>query len=90
MPNEAFFIEIQNFWTWADKWADKFWGIWGIFCQTISTHFGTVSPSSSMFFIIQPLFLHKTQPLLSTSQIFICDWDLNLNLNRKELAFVCP
>ena len=27
MPNEAFFIEIQNFWAWADK-------LWGIFGQT--------------------------------------------------------
>ena len=50
-PNQAFFIEIQNFWA----WADKFWGIWGIFGQTISTHFGTVT--------IQPLFLQKTKPL---------------------------
>ena len=41
------------------NWADKFWGIWGIFGQTISTHFGTVSPLS-MFSIIQPLFLQKT------------------------------
>ena len=37
-PVKHFFIEIQNFWA----WADKFWGIWGIFGQTISTHFGTV------------------------------------------------
>ena len=44
------------------NWADKFWGIWGIFGQTISTHFGTVSPLS-MFSIIQPLFLQKTKPL---------------------------
>jgi hypothetical protein len=32
-PNEAFFIEIQNFWA----WEDKFMGIWGIFGRTIST-----------------------------------------------------
>ena len=38
------------------NWADKFWGIWSIFSQTISTHFGTVSPLS-MFSII-PLFNH--------------------------------
>ena len=32
--NEAFFfIEIPNFWA----WADKFWGIWGNFVQFIST-----------------------------------------------------
>jgi hypothetical protein len=40
------------------NWADKFWGIWGIFGQTSSTHFGTMSPLS-MFSIIQPLFLKK-------------------------------
>ena len=59
---KPFFIEIQNFWAWADNWADKFWGIWDIFRQTISTRFGTVSPLP-MFSIIQPLFLQKTEPL---------------------------
>ena len=59
---KPFFIEIQNFWAWADKLGRKLWGIWGIFGQTISTHFGTVSPLST-FSIIQPLFLHKTKPL---------------------------
>ena len=58
--NEAFFIEIQNFWA----WTDKFLGIWGIFGQTISTHFGTMSPLS-MFFIIQPLILQKPKPNIS-------------------------
>ena len=47
-------ILIPNF----RAWADTFWGIWGIFGQLISTHFGTVSPLS-MFFINQPLFLKK-------------------------------
>ena len=56
-PNEAFFfIEIPNFWA----WADKFWGIVGTFGRFISTHFGTVSPLS-MFFINQPLFLQKAK-----------------------------
>ena len=55
-PMKPFFIEFQNFWA----WADKFWGIWGIFGQTISSHFGTVSPLS-MFSIIQPLFIQKTK-----------------------------
>ena len=39
-------------------WADKFWDILGIFSQTISTHFGTVSPLS-MFSIIQPFGLAR-------------------------------
>ena len=34
----------------------------GIFSQTISTYFGTVSPLS-MFSIIQSLFIQKTKPL---------------------------
>ena len=55
---KPFFIEIQNFWA----WADNFWGIWGIFGQLINTRFGTVRPLS-MFSIIQSLFLQKTEPL---------------------------
>ena len=78
---KPFFIEIQKFWV----WADKFWGIWGTFGRTISTHFGTVSPLS-MFSIIQPLYLKKNYAFISTSQTFIWDWDLNLNLGRKELG----
>ena len=66
---------------------------WGIFGQTISTHFGTVSPLS-MFSTLQLPFLQKTKPLYphSTSQTSIWDWDLNLNLGRKsirDLAFLC-
>ena len=71
---KPFFIEIQNFWA----WADKFWGIGGIF-----DHFGTVNPLS-MFSIIPPLFLQKNQAFISTSQIFISDWDFNVS--RKELG----
>ena len=75
-PNElSFHRNHKSFWA----WADRFGGIWGIFGQFISTHFGTVSPLS-MFFINQPLFLQK----LSKSQIFIWDWDLNLD--RKEFG----
>ena len=59
-PTETFFI--FTFGLGQSNWADKFWGIWGIFGQTISTHFGTVSPLF-MFSIIQPLFLQKTKPL---------------------------
>ena len=49
------------------NWAEMFWGIWGIFGQTVSTHFVTVS-SLSMFSIIQPFFLQKTKPLYPTSK----------------------
>jgi hypothetical protein len=84
-PMKPFFIEIQNFGLGQTNWTDNFWGIWGTFSQTIRTHFGTASPLS-MFSIIQPLFLKKKSAFISTSQIFIWDWDLNLNLGRKELG----
>ena len=45
----------------------KFFGAFGgIFGQTISIHFGAVSPLS-MFSIIQPLFLQKTKSLCTLS-----------------------
>ena len=71
-PMKPLFIKYQTFGLGQQNWADKFWRI---FSQTISTHFGTVSPLS-MFSIIQPLFLQK---------IFIWDWNWDLNLGRKEL-----
>ena len=61
-PMKSFFIKIPNFWAWTENWADTFWGIWGIFGQFISAHFGTVSPLS-MFSINQSLILQKTKPL---------------------------
>ena len=61
-PMKPFFMKFRTFVLGQTNWADKFWGIWGIFGQTISTNFGTVS-SLSMFSIIQQLFLQKTKPL---------------------------
>ena len=49
---KPFFIKIR-FGLGQTIWADKFWGIWGIFGQFISTHFCNVSPLS-MFSINQP------------------------------------
>ena len=74
--------KFQTFGLGQTIWADKFWGIWGIFDRFISTHFGTLS---SLFSINQPLYLQKTKPFISKSQIFIWGWDLNLG--RKELGF---
>ena len=51
-----FSLKSRTFGLGQTNWANKFWGIWGIFGQTISTHFGAVSPLP-MFSIIQPLFL---------------------------------
>ena len=42
-PMKPFFIEIQNFGLGQTNLEDKFWDIQGIFGQTISTHFGTIS-----------------------------------------------
>ena len=80
---KPFFIEMLNFGLGQTIWAGRFWSICGIVEQSISPHFGTVSPLS-MFFINEPLFLQKTKPYISKSQIFIWDWDLNLS--RKELG----
>jgi hypothetical protein len=45
--NEAFFLlKSGTFGLGQTNWADKFWGIWGIFGKAISTHFGTVTPLS--------------------------------------------
>ena len=63
-PRENFFQKSQTFGLGQTNWAEFFWGIWGIFGQTISTHFGTVIPLS-MFSIIQQLFLQKTRPFTS-------------------------
>jgi hypothetical protein len=71
-PIQAFFLlKSRTFGLRQTNWADKFWGIWGIF----GTHFGPWSIIST-----------KNEPFISTSQIFIWDWDLNLNLGRKELG----
>ena len=57
-PNEAFFQQNPK----LLGLGRQLWGIWGIFEQFISTHFGTVSPLS-MLCINQPLFLQMNKPL---------------------------
>ena len=69
-PERAFFQKSWTFGLGQTFWAEFFWGIWGIFGRTISTHFGTVS-SLSMFSIIQPLFLQKTKPLYPTPKYLL-------------------
>ena len=61
-PMKLFSLKSRTFGPELTNWADKFWGIWGIFGQTIRSHFAAVS-RFSMFFIIQPLFLQKNRPL---------------------------
>ena len=83
-PMKPFFIEIPNFWT----WANQFWGIRGILGQTISTHFSTVSPLS-MFSINQSLFLQKTKPLYPHHQIYLGLGFEFVPQRIRDLAFVC-
>ena len=59
---KPFLSKSQTFGLGQTNWAEKFWGIWGIFGRFINTHFGTVSPFS-MFYINQSLFLQKTKSL---------------------------
>ena len=76
-------LKFRTFGLGQTNWADKFWGIWGIFSQTISTHFSTVSPLI-MFFRYSTIISTKKLSLLSPSQIFI--WDGDLNLGCKDLG----
>ena len=51
-PDRDFFLKSQAFGLEQTNWNENVWGIWGIFGQFISKHFGTVGA----FFINQPLF----------------------------------
>ena len=83
-PNEAFFHWNPELLGLGIQIEQIFWGLLGIFGQTISTHFGTCP----CFPLFNHYFLQKTKPsFISTSQIFISDWDLNLS--RKELGILC-
>ena len=72
-PEWAFFQRSWTFGLGQTFWAEIFWGIWGIFGWTISTHFGTVS-SLSKFSIIQPIFLQRTKPLYPTPKYLFGIW----------------
>ena len=51
-----FSSKSQTFWAWADNLGRILGGIWGIFGQFISTHFGTVS-TFSIFSNYNPLII---------------------------------
>ena len=67
-PMKSFFIE--TFGLEQTIWADKFWGIWGLFGRFISTHFGTLRPLS-MLFNNQPLFLQKLSLYIQIPKIYL-------------------
>jgi hypothetical protein len=89
MSNEAFFsLKPGTYALGQTNWADKFWGIWGIFGRTISTHFGTVS-LMSMFSIIQPVFLQKTMHLFPNPK-YLFKLGFEFEPQRiRDLAFLC-
>ena len=57
-------FKSQTFGLGQTIWADKLWGIWNIFGQFISTHFGIVSPLfpfplfNHYFYKNQSLYIH--------------------------------
>ena len=75
MPNEAFFsLKSRNFGLGQTNWTNKFWGILGIFGQSISIHF------------LVHVFHYST--IISTKKLhlYLFIWDCDLNLDRKELG----
>ena len=82
-PNEAFFHWNPDLLGLGRQIGQINSGAFGVLLAELSAPILVVS-SLSMFSIIQPLFLHKTEPLYpqSTSQLFIWDWDWNLSRNE--------
>ena len=72
-------------------WADKFWGIWGIFGQTISTHFGKVSPCVPLFshYFYKKLSVYNLNSL--SKYLFGFGFEFEFEPQRiRDLAFICP
>jgi hypothetical protein len=80
---KPFFIEIQNFWAWADKLGRKILGHLGYFWPNYR-HAFWYSESLVHVFHYSIIISIKNLAFIFTSQIFILDWDLNLS--RKELG----
>jgi hypothetical protein len=73
-PMKPFSLKSQTFGLGQTNWADKFWGIWGIFGRIISTHFP----------LINYYFYKKLSLFIQIPNIYLGLWDLNLG--RKELG----
>jgi hypothetical protein len=69
-PNEAIFQEYLKLLGLGRQIGLKRWGIWGIFGQTISTHFGTVSPLS-IFPLINHYFYKKLSLFTQIPNIYM-------------------
>ena len=85
-----FSLKSRTFGSGSTIWVDKFWGIWGIFSQTISTHFCTVSPLSMLSIV--HYFYKKLSLYIHTPNIYLgLELELEFGLQMiKDLAFVCP
>ena len=78
-----FSLKSQTFGLGQTSWADKFWGILGIFGRTISTHFGTV-----FHYVFNHYFYKKLQ---NTYLELGFEFEFEFGLQRIwNLAFVCP
>ena len=88
-PRESSFRKSQTFGLGQTNWADKFWGIWGIFGQTISTHFDTLKSFVHVYCF--PLFNHYFYKKLSLHihipNIYLFEFGPQ---RIRYLVFVCP
>ena len=91
-PTKPFFIEIQNFWAWADKY--KLCAVLGTLDQTISTHFqGSFWYSDSLVHVFHYSTIIFTKIL--SFYIHIPNIYLRLGFEYEpqrisDLAFMCP
>ena len=80
---------FQNFWAKADNWADKFWGIWGIFGQVISTDLLQWVPCP-YFLLFNHYFYKKLSLYIHISNMYL-GLGFEFGPQRiRDLAFVCP
>ena len=83
MPNEAFFHWNPKRLGLGRQIGQINFGSFGVFSVKLSAPIFVLWVACPCFPFFQPLFLQKTKPLISTSQIFIWDWDLNLGLKQS-------
>ena len=76
-PVKPFFIEVQNFWACTDKLVRYILGHLGYFRPNNQHPFG-YRESHVHVFHYSTIISTKNQAFISTLQIFIWDWDLNL------------
>ena len=86
---KPFLLKSRTFGVGQINWADKFWGIWGIFGRTISTHFGTYSESLDHVFYDSTIISTKIQSLYIPIPNIYLGFEVGPKRIR-DLAFVCP